>query len=67
METVTLYTRSGCGLCDDMKAELERRGYLVREVDIDRDPELTSRYGRDIPVVIRADGTELARHRLKRT
>ena len=48
-----------------MKAELERRGYTVREVDIAGDPELTARYGLDIPVVVRADGTELARHRLR--
>ena len=63
---VTLYTRAGCGLCGTMKAELERRGYRVVEVDIDMDPELARRYGHDIPVVVRADGTELARHRLER-
>jgi len=64
VETVTLYTRTGCGLCDTMKAELERRGYQVLEVDIDTDPELVRRYGHDIPVVVRTDGRELARHRL---
>jgi glutaredoxin len=64
LETVTLYTRAGCRLCDTMKTELERRGYRVVEVDIDTDPELVRRYGQDIPVVVRADGTELARHRL---
>jgi len=64
METVTLYTRRGCGLCDEMKEDLERRGFHVREVDIDLDPELVRRYDRDVPVVVRADGTELARHRL---
>jgi glutaredoxin len=65
METVTMYTRGGCGLCDDMKAELLRRGYIVREVDIDSDDALVKKYGWDIPVVVRADGTELARHRLE--
>jgi len=65
METVTLYTRRGCKLCDEMKAELGQRGYDVHEVDIDQDPELISRYGHDIPVVVRADGTELVRHRFK--
>ncbi len=64
METVTLYTRAGCGLCDRMKTELERRGYRVREVDIDQDAELSRRYGQDIPVVLREDGSLLARHRL---
>jgi glutaredoxin len=64
MEVVTMYTRAGCGLCDDMKAELERRGYEVREVDIAQDETLVRKYGLDIPVVVRADGSELARHRL---
>ena len=66
METVTLYTRPGCGLCDEMKAELERRGYRVREVDIDQDEALTRQYGWDIPVVLREDGSVLAKHRLPR-
>jgi len=59
-----MYTRAGCGLCDDMKTELERRGYEVREVDIDGDEDLVRKYGWDVPVVVRADGSELARHRL---
>jgi hypothetical protein len=62
MEEVMLYTRTGCGLCDDMKAELVRRGYRVREVDIDRDDALVRQYGLDIPVVVRADGSILAKH-----
>jgi glutaredoxin len=64
MEDVTLYTRRGCGLCDEMKDALERRGYRVSEVDIDRDRELKKRYGLDVPVAVRPDGTVLARHRL---
>ena len=47
-----------------MKAGLHDRGYQVREVNIDDDPELTRRYGVDIPVAVRADGTLLAKHRL---
>lgn len=66
MELVTLYTRPGCGLCDDMKAELERRGYHVREVNIDQDAELVRQYGWDIPVVVRADGSILVKHRFER-
>ena len=61
---VILYTRPGCGLCDDMKAELIRRGYHVREVDIDQDEALVRQYGWDIPVVVGEDGTVLAKHRL---
>jgi len=64
MEELILYTRGGCGLCDDMKAELVRRGYRVREVDIDEDEALVRQYGWDIPVVVRADGTLFAKHRL---
>lgn len=67
MEEVILYTRGGCGLCDDMKAELVRRGYRVREVDIDQDEALTRQYGWDVPVVVRLDGTLLAKHRLPQT
>lgn len=62
MEDVILYTRAGCGLCDDMKAELVRRGYRVREVDIDQDAALVREYGFDVPVVVRADGSILAKH-----
>lgn len=64
MEVVTMFTRARCGLCEDMKAELERRGYQVKEVDIDQDEALVRKYGHDVPVVIREDGSELARHRL---
>ena len=60
---VTLYTRPGCSLCDKMKTELEARGHAVEEVNIDLDPELKRKYGRDIPVAV-ADGEEIARHRL---
>lgn len=64
MEDVILYTRVECGLCDEMKTELVRRGYRVREVDIDRDEALVRQYGADIPVVVRSDGSLLAKHRL---
>ena len=64
MEELILYTRGGCGLCDDMKAELVRRGYRVREVDIDRDEALVAKYGWDVPVVVRQDGSVFAKHRL---
>ena len=63
-EEITLYTRPRCSLCDKMKAGLHDRGFTVREINIDDDPELTRRYGLDIPVAVRADGTLLAKHRL---
>jgi len=61
---ITLYTRPGCSLCDTMKAGLRDRGYRVHEVNIDTDPELTRRFGHDIPVAVTADGTVVAKHRL---
>ena len=67
MEELTLYTRPGCGLCDEMKAELVRRGHRVHEVDIDQDEALLRQYMLDIPVAVRADGSVLAKHRLPPT
>ena len=64
MPLVTLYTRAGCGLCDEMKAALEKRGYRVSEVDVDADPELQRKYGLDVPVAF-VDGKLLAKHRLR--
>ena len=64
---LTLLSRPGCHLCDDMLhalSELQGRcGFSVAVVDVDRDPELARDYGNDIPVLLHA-GTELCRHRL---
>ena len=64
---LTLYTRPGCHLCDEMKAVIRRvRDQAVcglTEVDISSDPALLRRYGHDIPVLL-ADGTEVARVRI---
>lgn len=50
-----LYTRPGCHLCDQMKAEIGRarlaRRCELREVNIDTDPALVERFGRSIPVL----------------
>ena len=59
-----LYTRPRCGLCEKMKAELLRRGYRLREVDVDSSPSLKQAYGADIPAAVLPDGTVLAKHRL---
>lgn len=52
---LVLYTRAGCHLCEEMKAEVERalpRGeYSLEEVDIDRDPALVARFGESVPVL----------------
>ena len=65
--TLILYTRAGCGLCDELVADaqpiVERHGAVIRRVDIDQDRDLRRRYGWDIPVLL-LDGEEICRHRL---
>ena len=60
---VTLYTRPGCHLCDDARAELERlraqTPFEIAEIDIERDDELHARYLERIPVVA-VDGEDLS-------
>lgn len=52
---VTLYTRTGCHLCDEAKAAigplLREFGAVLREVDIDADEVLRQRYTNDVPVI----------------
>lgn len=77
---VVLYTRQGCGLCDDAKwiLELTARNAQIEialsEIDIDDDPQQRALFGDDVPVVFvagekafehRVDPDEFV-HRLKR-
>ena len=53
---VTLYSRPGCHLCDEARAEIEaRRGelpaFVLEEVDINRDDALLRAFLERIPVV----------------
>lgn len=52
---MVLYTAPGCGLCEELKAELTRarvsRRYELREVNVRTDPALEARHGRSIPVL----------------
>jgi glutaredoxin len=65
--TLTIYSRPGCHLCEEMKAVVERvkveRAFELREVDISGDAELERRYGTDIPV-LELDGKKIAKFRL---
>lgn len=68
---LTLYSRPGCHLCEDLEAELAEmlrgRGVDVpiEMVDISDDPGLERRFGIRIPVL--ADGdTELSEYPLDR-
>ena len=58
---VTLYSRSGCHLCDEARAVVVRvcleLGEEFAEVDIDADPELTARFGDEVPVTF-VDGRQ---------
>jgi glutaredoxin len=58
---VTLYSKPGCHLCDDARSVVERvcteLGEAYVEVDILSDPELSRRYGEEIPVTL-VDGAQ---------
>ena len=66
----TVYSRPGCGLCEQMLEELASvlppaEAARVQVVDIDTDPELTRKYGTRIPVLL-ADGEFVCAYRLDR-
>jgi len=52
---VTLYTRSGCCLCETAKQRLaavrRRAEFELEEIDIDSDPGLRALYNDEVPVV----------------
>jgi len=58
---ITIYSKPGCHLCDRAKEVVERCRIAFEVVDISGNPELETRYGHDIPVIL-LDGTEIARH-----
>jgi len=73
---LTLYSRPGCHLCDDMKALVGRivdelahapahagQRVDVQEVDISSDPELEARFGLEIPVLL-VNGKKAAKYRV---
>lgn len=57
--TLTLYTRVGCHLCEEMKLQLERfqqqYGFSLHIVDIDTDNYLKLRYGERVPLLAEGD------------
>jgi len=64
---VTLYTRPGCHLCEEVKAQiaplLREFGVRLREVNIDADPVLRDRYTDDVPVIF-LGVRKVAKHRM---
>jgi glutaredoxin len=65
--TVTLYTRPGCHLCDEAKASMQTAGcdddFELVEINVDSDPRLRQLHGEDIPVVF-INGTKAFKHRV---
>jgi glutaredoxin len=65
--TVTIYTRPGCHLCDDMKAVVKNVARTIplslQEIDISTDAALQAAYGLEIPVLV-VDGKKAAKYRV---
>lgn len=61
MTSVVLYSRPGCGLCDEARevilAVRQHVPFAFREVDVSSDDDLELAYGLRIPVVV-VDGEE---------
>lgn len=51
LPTLTLYTRAGCGLCEQAEANLQALAYRYEAVDVAADPALRARHGDDVPVL----------------
>ncbi len=66
-ETLTLYTRSYCSLCEEMHRALlpfqQRYGFALELVDVDSDPALEARFDELVPVLM-AGEREICHHHL---
>ena len=69
MIVLTLYSRPGCHLCDEMKVVVQRVAgaagapITIDEIDISTNPELEARYGLEVPVLL-MDGRKTAKYRV---
>jgi len=67
MHRLTLYSKPGCHLCDEMKHVIDtvaaRVPLSMDVIDITTDPELLARYGVEIPVLL-IDGKKVAKYRV---
>ena len=69
MIVLTLFSRPGCHLCDEMKTVVQRvidaadMPAAVEVIDISTDPDLEERYGLEIPVLL-VDGKKAAKYRV---
>ena len=68
---LTIYSKPGCHLCDEMKSTVRRvlstrpaeHTISVEDIDISGDPALLDRYGLEIPVLM-IDGRKAAKYRV---
>jgi len=67
MIALTLYSRRGCHLCEQMKAVIQHVAQTtplqLEEIDISTSAELEDRYGLEIPVLLVA-GKKAAKYRI---
>jgi glutaredoxin len=67
MIALTIYSRPGCHLCDEMKAVVQRVAQSIplqlEEIDISTSSELEERYGLEIPVLM-VEGKKAAKYRI---
>jgi len=67
MTRLTLYSRAGCHLCDEMKAVVDRVSRTVPltcdVIDIGGNEELEAAYGLEIPVLL-VNGKKAAKYRV---
>ena len=67
MIAVTIYSRPGCHLCDDMKAVVKNVARTIpltlEEIDISTDAALEAQYGLEIPVLM-IGGKKAAKYRI---
>ena len=70
MISLTLYSRPGCHLCDEMKVVVARVAGAIplslQEIDISTDPTLEARYGLEIPVLL-VEGKKAAKYTVTET
>jgi len=67
---LTIYSKPGCHLCDEMKALVRttianHADVTLEEIDISNDDDLLDRYGFEIPVLM-IDGRKAAKYRVSR-
>ena len=67
MIAITVYSRPGCHLCDEMKVMVDRVArsipLTIDIVDISSDPRLEAQYGLEIPVLL-VNGKKAAKYRV---